>query len=260
MDAHREAILDQFTKQAIPFSTAPGIKDEEALRLVVEATGAGPDDTVLDVACGPGLLACAFARVARHVTGLDLTPAMLDRARALQRERGLANVTWQLGEALPLPYPAATFSIVTARFAFHHLLAPGAVLAEMRRVCAPGGRVAVIDSAPAADKAAAFNHMEKLRDPSHVRAMPPTELEALFPAAGLPRPRTTSYRLEGELEGLLGRSFPAPGAADEIRRLFLASIPDDGLGVGTRRDGAEIRFGYPVAVLVAEAGARAGRP
>jgi len=60
--SHRDAILDQFTRQAVPFSTAPGIKDEEALRLVVEAAGAGPDDSSLDVACGPGLLVCAFAR------------------------------------------------------------------------------------------------------------------------------------------------------------------------------------------------------
>ena len=65
---NREAILDQFTRQAVPFSTAPGIRDEEALRLLVTASGAGPADTVLDVACGPGLMAAAFARVARHVT------------------------------------------------------------------------------------------------------------------------------------------------------------------------------------------------
>jgi 2-polyprenyl-3-methyl-5-hydroxy-6-metoxy-1,4-benzoquinol methylase len=85
--SHRDAILDQFTRQTVPFSTAPGIKDEEALRLVVEATGAGPDDSSLDVACGPGLLVSAFARVVRHATGIDLTPAMLDRARVLQEER-----------------------------------------------------------------------------------------------------------------------------------------------------------------------------
>jgi len=72
-DAHREAILDQFTRQAVPFATAPSIRDEAALRTVVDGSGAGRDDTVLDVACGPGILACAFARVARHVTGIDLT-------------------------------------------------------------------------------------------------------------------------------------------------------------------------------------------
>ena len=54
MSSHRDRIVDQFTRQAVPFSTAPGIRDEAALQLLVEASGAGPDDTVLDVACGPG--------------------------------------------------------------------------------------------------------------------------------------------------------------------------------------------------------------
>lgn len=251
MADHQARILDQFTRQATPFATAPSIKDEEALSLIVTFSGAGPDDTVLDVACGPGIVACAFARVVRHVTGIDLTPAMLDRARTLQQERGLTNVTWKLGDVLPLPYPDASFSIVVSRFAFHHFLEPGRVLAEMRRVCAPGGAVMVVDSAPAPDKASAFNRMEKLRDPSHVRALPVDHHLRLFRDAGLPEPRQTSYRLEGELESLLARSFPNPGDADRIRDLFAASLADDALGIGARRDGDRIRYGYPVAVLAA---------
>jgi len=249
---HSDLILDQFTRQAVPFSTAPSIKDEAALKLVVDWSGAGPSDTVLDVACGPGLLACAFARVARQVTGIDITPAMLDRARALQRERGLTNLTWRQGDVLPLPWPDASFTIVSARFAFHHFLDPRAVLGEMRRVCAVGGKVVVADSAPAPEKADDFNAMERLRDPSHVRALPPGELKQLFRDVGLAEPRVTHYRLEGELEGLLGRSFPKPGDADRIRELFAASLADDRLGIATRRDGAQIRYGFPVAVLVAE--------
>jgi len=249
---HSDLILDQFTRQAVPFSTAPSIKDEAALKLVVDWSGAGPSDTVLDVACGPGLLACAFARVARQVTGIDITPAMLDRARALQQERGLTNLTWRQGDVLPLPWPDGSFTIVSARFAFHHFLDPRAVLAEMRRVCAVGGKVVVADSAPAPEKADAFNAMERLRDPSHVRALPPGELKRLFRDVGLAEPRVTHYRLEGELEGLIGRSFPKPGDADRIRELFAASLTDDRLGIATRRDGALIRYGFPVAVLVAE--------
>ena len=138
---HREAILDQFTRQAVPFSTAPGIKNEQALSLLVEASGAGPTDTVLDVACGGGNVVCAFARVVRHATGIDLTPAMIEQAKALERDQGLANVSWRVGDVLPLPFANGAFSIVTARYAFHHFLDPRAVLAEMKRVCARGGRV-----------------------------------------------------------------------------------------------------------------------
>ena len=252
MTTHREAILDQFTRQAVPFATAPGIQDETALRLVVEFSGAGPDDTVLDVACGPGIVVCAFARVVKHATGLDLTPAMLDRARTLQGEKGLGNITWQLGEAMPLPYPDASFSIITSRFAFHHFLDPLAAIKEMARVCRPGGKVVVVDSAPARDTANAFNAMELVRDPSHTRAMPLEELKDLYRQAGLPEPRTTGYRLEGELEGLIERSFPNPGDDETLRRIFRASVDGDTLGIGARRDGETIRYGYPVAVLVAD--------
>jgi hypothetical protein len=84
-----------------------------------------------------------------------------------------------------------------------------------------------------------------------VRALPLDEQVRLFREAGLPEPRQTSYRLEGELEGLLSRSFPNAGDADHIRELFAASLPDDALGMDTRREGDRIRFGYPVAVLAA---------
>jgi SAM-dependent methyltransferase len=248
---HSDLILDQFTRQAVPFATAPSIKDEAALKLIVDWSGAGPADTVLDVACGPGLVVCAFANVARHATGIDITPAMLDRARMYAAKRGLANVTWRQGDVLPLPWPDASFSVVTSRFAFHHFLDPSAVLREMARVCAPRGTVMVVDSAPAPDKADAFNRMEVVRDPSHVRALPLAEHLELFRRAGLPKPRVTHYRLEGELEGLISRSFPRLGDDVTLRRIFADSLADDALGIQARRDGDTIRYGYPVAVMAA---------
>src|SRR3989441_4244832 len=133
MPAHRDLIVEQFTKQAVPFSTAPGVRDEEALRLLVDFTGAGPEDTVLDVACGPGLVVCALAAVVRHATGIDVTPAMIERARALAAEKGLGNVGWQGGDGLPLPYPDGGFSLVVSRFAFPHLPQPPARLGRMER-------------------------------------------------------------------------------------------------------------------------------
>jgi ubiquinone/menaquinone biosynthesis C-methylase UbiE len=250
--AHNASILDQFTRQAIPFNTAPSIKDQIALNFLIEASGAGPADTLLDVACGGGLVVCAFAKVVEHATGIDITPAMIDRCRQLAREQGLTNVTWHLGDVLPLPFPDASFSIITSRFAFHHFLDPFAVLGEMKRVCKPGGKVVVADSSPAADKADAFNVMEKLRDPSHTRAMPLHELKRLFTRHGLPEPQHSWYRLESDLESLLSRSFPNPGDDDKIRALFRASIKEDFLDIKARPEGDLIVYGFPVAVLVAD--------
>src|SRR5204862_28111 len=128
--AHRDLIVEQFTKQAVPFSTAPGIRDEEALRLLVEFAGAAPEDTVLDVACGPGLVVCAFAAVVRHATGIDVTPAMIERGRALpepggaERIRrsfldsldsdGLGLATQPRGDTIVFAYPVAAL-VATAR-------------------------------------------------------------------------------------------------------------------------------------------------
>ena len=251
---HEELILDQFTRQALPFSTAKTIADERALQRLVDFSGAGAADTVLDVACGGGLVVCALARRVRHATGIDVTPAMLERARDLARAQGLGNVSWDLGSALPLPYPDGAFTIVVSRFAFHHFSEPRAVLAEMVRVCAPGGRVLVCDVQASDDprKAAEFNRMEVLRDPSHVRALRAAELRGLFPAAGLPEPREARYELRDELENLLARSFPNPGDDERIRQVFRAAATDDRLGIPIRLEGAEVHYAYPVLILCAD--------
>ena len=249
--SHRDVIVEQFTKQAEPFSNAPAIRDAEALERLVTFAAAGPGDTVLDVACGPGLVVAAFAAVARHVPGIDVTPAMIERARAHAAERGLANVAWDVGDVLPLPYPDASFSLVVSRFAFHHFPDPRAVLAEMRRVCAPTGRVVVNDvvGSPDPAKAAAFDRMERLRDASHVHALTLAELRSLFDAVGLATPRAAFCELRSDVEGALSRSFPAPGDADVIRQMFVDSLVDDALGVGARRHGDRIVFAYPVVML-----------
>ena len=248
--SHDSRILDQFTRQAAPFAAAPAIRNEEALNRIVQWAGATPDDVVLDVACGPGLLVCAFARVVQHATGVDMTPAMLEQARKVQQEQDLKNVTWQPGNVYSLPFPKAQFSIVSSRFAFHHLQEPFNALKEMKRACKQGGTIVVADIAPVPGKAAALDEEERLRDPSHVRALPLGELRELFKQAGLDSPEVNTYRLEGELEDLLARSFPNEGDTDRIRRIFADSIANDALDLNTRQKNGKIYYSFPVAVLV----------
>lgn len=252
MSSHTTRILDQFTRQAVPFSQSPSVSNQKALEFIVSSAEAGPDDTVLDVACGPGLLVCAFARMVRHATGIDLTPAMLEQAQKLQQEQGLTNVSWQQGDVTQLPYADAHFSIVSSRFVFHHLEDPLVVLKEMARVCRPGGRIVVADIAPAPEKAEALNAEERLRDPSHVRAMPETELRGLLRQARLPEPTAGHYRVECDLDDLLSRSFPNSGDEQRIRKMFADSIAGDALGLNTRAEDGKIFYSFPVAVLVSE--------
>src|ERR1700674_4499607 len=236
-DLHQSLIRDQFTRQATPFSTAAPIADAGALAMIVAAAEAGPADRVLDVACGGGIVVCGFAPHVSHATGIDMTPAMLERARHLAAEKGLANVAWREGDVTHLPYPDGAFTIVVTRFAVHHFPDPAAGFREMVRICAPGGRVVVVDTYTSPDpaKAVEFNRLETLRDPSHARCLALAELRARLGAAGLAEPRVTFYELCDEVKNLLARSFPNPGDVQKIIDLFTASLADDRLGIPLRR-------------------------
>jgi SAM-dependent methyltransferase len=252
--SNADIVLDQFTRQAAPFASSAAMRDEDALRLLVEWSRAGADDTVLDVACGPGLVVAAFARTCRQATGIDLTPAMIEKAREHAAALQLTNVDWRVGNVLPLPFADRAFSVVVSRFAFHHFPDPLAVLREMARVCARPGCIVVADMAASDDprRAAALNTMERLRDPSHTRALSLAELRSLFAQAGLPAPREAFYDVRADLDGLLKTSFPAQGDEPAIRQMFEDSLADDGLGMKTKRKDGRILLSYPIAILAAD--------
>jgi SAM-dependent methyltransferase len=250
---HDDLIRDQFTRQSAVFNAAAPIANEDQLKLIIDAAAPRPDDTVLDVACGGGLVARAFAPRVRHATGIDVTPAMLDTARQASAEKGLGNVTWDQGDVTTLPYAEGAFTVVATRFSFHHFLDPLGVLKEMVRVCAPGGRIVVADSCPSEDKrkAAAFNRLELLRDPSHTRALPLSEMKRHFAAAGLGEPSVRFSETRDIVSNLLARSYPNPGDANKIIAMFRASARDDSLGIPIRLEGEAIHYAYPVAICAA---------
>lgn len=248
--SHNSAIRDQFTFQAAAYAAAQPIKNEEILQHIVAAAHPQPHDEVLDVASGPGILTCALAANSKHATGIDLTPAMLEQSRKLQLEQALTNLTWVEGDVTHLPFPDASFSLVTCRYAFHHFADPRIVLREMKRVCRPGGRILVVDTAPAPQKADAFNRMESLRDNSHVRAFPVEEMLHLFTQAGLDKPKVETLRMTGDLNSLLARSWCQPGDEARCRALYEQALVDDVIDMQPRRDGDNILYAFPVAIYV----------
>ena len=248
---HDAEILDQFTRQAEPFLRRHENSNNDLLQLMANCADLCPTDTVLDIACGPGIVSCFFALRAAHVTGLDIVPAMLERARRLQMERQLANMDWMLGQSTALPFANGSLDRVVTRFSFHHYIEPAGALAEMKRVCKPGGMLLVADVTPRLDAQDRFNHWEILRDPSHTRALTQAEMEMLGKEAGLHLARRASFRLVMDLEDLLGSSFPGPGDADKIRALFEDDIQSqtDRLGVSAWREKDRVKLTYPITVL-----------
>ncbi len=249
---HNKSIISQFTKQAIPFTNKVGHSNEKAFELMFELTGVCPSDTVLDIACGSGLVSCAFARIANHVTGIDITPAMIERAKLLQNEKQLHNITWKIGDVLPLPFEDESFSLVITRYSFHHFVNPKAVLDEMKRVCKVGGRIMIVDVTPDADKVDAYNYMEKLRDTSHTKALTTEQLQKMINDIELINQKKGFYGLEMELEDQLSASFPNPGDDEKLRQLFTEDLTVNKLGVNSHLVGNKIYFIYPTSIIVGQ--------
>jgi ubiquinone/menaquinone biosynthesis C-methylase UbiE len=251
--SHEAVIEDQFTRQAERFAQAPELHNDAVLSLLVEAASPEAGDELLDVACGPGSVVAAFAPCVRRAIGLDATEAMLDEARALAAAKGLRNVEWRRGDVYALPFGDRAFDIVTCRFAFHHLEHPARAFAEMVRVCRSGGRILLCDAVAADDpaKAAAFNAMERLRDPSTVAMRPLSFLDGLFAAAGLPAPAARHFQVRYEREALIAKSFPVDDDRAGLRRMIDDSVAGDRMGMAARRDGDRVEIGYPSVALVA---------
>ena len=249
---HDSLILEQFTRQAAPFAALPAHSDEYGLDLCLSLAKLDHDDIVLDVACGPGLLACAMAKTAKNVTGIDFTPAMIEQAKRRQDLMGLDTLRWQIGDARSLPFNDSRFTLVTSRYAFHHLENPSLVLAEMKRVCAPGGRIMIIDATPDADKKSAYNAVEMLRDPSHVNALTPDELKSVATSLGLTERASKFYRLEVKLEDLLSASAVPSENIEQIWALFQkdADTGIDLLGMTAHWKYKDLYLCYPISILV----------
>lgn len=251
-DQHNRRVLDQFGRQAEDYARLVGGVGDTAADPLIAAVRPRADDRVLDVGCGPGHRAVALAPLVAQVTGLDLTPAMLDQARAHQREAGVQNIHWIEGDAREAPFPDGAFTLVLSQATFHHVADPAAILAEMRRVCAPGGRIGVIDLTPAAEKAPAFDAIETLRDPSHTHALTAAELRMMGRDLGLEEIAVQARRTAMPIEPVLAASRPPPGMLERLRLLYAqdAAAGSDALGMSAcLKDGA-VWATYPTTLIV----------
>jgi ubiquinone/menaquinone biosynthesis C-methylase UbiE len=124
---------------------SPGFQDLRNRILDLAAPQAG--DTVVDVGCGTGLLALAFAERTARVWAIDSAPAMIEHLRAKARSAGLRNVESVVASAVSLPLVDETADLVVSNYCLHELRSADKdrALAEAMRVLKPGGRLVVGD-------------------------------------------------------------------------------------------------------------------
>ena len=223
MPDHTQIVRESFTTQAQAFAATPWISDEVRLGRLVSFAEIQGLERVLDVATGPGYVAEAFARVAKAVVGVDLTEAMLWIARERALSRNITNLEFRIGDALELAFADGEFDVAVTRFSLHHFQSPIGVLKEMARVCRPDGLVVLEDivanEEPA--RAAAHNRIDLLRDPSHVRAMPVSELLSLYRESRLEvQCVSVTQDLHVEVDHWLATTRTPVEKAEEIRTLL----------------------------------------
>ena len=219
------------------------------MALLLILSGVSSRSEVLDVACGPGIVACAFAERARKVTGIDLTPAMIEEASKLQLKKGLTNLEWNIGDVTNLPYSDDSFDIVVSRYAFHHFTEPSKVFSEMVRVCKNNGFILIADVAPETEKLKLYDYAEKLRDDSHASALSSEMFLKLAGDHNLEDVITKYYGLDISFETLLTAAFHKPEDAEKLREIITGDLGQNRIGVGVHLKENEIYYTFPIVIL-----------
>lgn len=240
-DGHAERVREVFSQQAAAFEDP---KHNHALTQdsawLFDGLQCGPQDMLLDVAAGTGHAARALASRVRAVVAIDLTQEMLQAGRVAAQQAGIANVIFQHGDALALPFLDESFDVVISRFATHHIERPGMQLAEMARCLRPGGRLALADVLADEDPEVARrqNALEQMRDCSHTRTLSARDLVAKMERLGLEQIEVQARPAGHRVESWLHRA-DSPSAAAAVRAQLLEEI-DGGLATGLQpfeRDG-----------------------
>lgn len=139
---------------------------------LVKFAGVQPNARVLDVGCGTGVVALTAARRGAQVTGVDLTPELIARARENATLAGL-TIEWHEGDAEALPFSDQSFDFVVSQFGHMFAPRPEVALAEMLRVLKPGGTIAFSTWPPELFTGRSFALMGKYAPPPPQGVTPP---------------------------------------------------------------------------------------
>lgn len=220
-------------------ATAPPTPDpgERELRELVRLVAPKGEERVLDIATGLGRVALAFAPHVASVVGVDLSPAMLERAEAARSAAGLTNVHFRLGEIGLIPLEDAAYDLVTAHNLLPYVLDLPALFALFRRTLRSKGRVAIDEWVGADDpvKRATLAEIMTRRDPGVSDIASLGEIESALKAVGLRVVKVERYAINRELDEWLTRAAADEATRAAVRSMIEAGLVADSAGLNARR-------------------------
>ncbi len=214
----RSQVTGVYTRLAPMYDLWAGLTEARARRACLERAHVRDGESVLEVAVGTGL---TFAEILRanpsgRNVGIDLTPAMLERARSrIARLPGGDRAELSVGDAYALPFPDATFDLVVNNYMFDLLPEDdfATVLAGFRRVLRPGGRLVLVNMTRGEGLAQRFYDWVYQVRPALIGGCRGVFLEPHLRAAGLERIERGTVMQWGFSSEVLSATAPAAGAA-----------------------------------------------
>lgn len=260
----KDLVRQQFGPNAGNYAVSPVHAAGASLERLVALVSPQRDWRVLDIATGAGHTAAAFAPHVASVVASDLTDEMLAEARKLAASRGLDTMTTQRADAEELPFAQQSFDLVTCRIAPHHFPDIPRFIAEARRVLIPGGTFALVDNvAPDAETTpgysaealgaadVGYNLFEKIRDPSHGRALTTAAWRGLVAGAGLDITHCELLAKDMSFATWLKNMSVPDALAPRLREMLVGSDPCLTAFLRPRESDGDIVFTFMELLLLA---------
>lgn len=216
---------------------------------LIQFAGFEPDRRILEVGSGSGHLALELAKAgAREVVGVDISPAMLERAEYLRLSQDhnemSHRVSFRLAAAHRLPFQAARFDAAIARLLLHHMNKPQRVLTEIARVLKPGSVLVLAELVGSDDpvKRATQNAIESRRNPSHASIPTAAGLRDRLTAAGLSIEKEKQVSIERRAGEWLSDLSLDESTQAAVLEMMEASIETDAADMQVRRTEDDLVF------------------
>ena len=222
MSISKQDTISQFGRMSEAYVASLTHSKNIDLDVILLLLAPTPEMRVLDIATGGGHTALKIAPYVREVVASDLTPQMIDRVYEQTIAKGVNNITTVIADAEELPFVEGEFDAVTCRIAPHHFFNIRKAMKEISRVLKKDGVFILEDSLSPLDAEldTFINHIEVVRDPTHIRSYNLTEWNEFVCAAGLSIQETLIYRKGHDIKNWLERAGVTDSITAEVYALF----------------------------------------